>query len=363
MLQSKDKISLRQTLLMCIVLEFSPATRLIIEYTSKSAKQAAWVSGLLSIIPALLMTFIFKVFFSKKNYKESDITDIIKDIMGNIFGRVIISAYFLWLMFILTSYTRFFAERIVSTIMPNTSIHIFIISMIAVVAIVLSSGITVLARMNEIIIIICVFTVYILFLFGLPLIKIENITPVYFTDILPAFSGSIVFWSIYGYQIIFFFFGSHINDKEKILKFGIRKAIFLQFTNTLMIIFTVGTLSWNLAARIPRAYFGFVKLIAVFGVVQRLESILVIVLMLSDFVIISVITYAVLSIIKNFFNLSDYKPLIIPLSTLSYFLSLLIAGNEFELEGFAPYILSTSIFMEYAVPILMIIVGKLRRKI
>lgn len=363
MLQSKDKISLRQALLMCIVLEFSPAVRLIPGFTAKAAKQAAWISGILSIIPALLMIFFLNMFILKKNYKESDIMDIIKDIMGNIFGRIIIAVYFLWFMLLLATYTRFFAERIVSSIMPNTSIHIFTISMLIMVAIVLNSGITVLARMNEIIIIIVVFTIYVLFLFGLPLIKIEKITPVYFTDILPALSGSAAFWFIYGYLIIFFFFGSHINDKEKIIKLGIRKAIFLQFTNTLLIIFTVGTLGWSLTARVPRSFFAFVKLISVFGVVERLESALVIVWILSDFMIISVISYAALSLIKDFFNLSDYKPLIIPLGTLVYFLALLLASNEFELESFAGYSLNIGLFMEYAIPLLMVIVGKLRRKI
>lgn len=363
MLQSKDKISLRQALLMCIVLEFSPAVRLIPGYTAKVAKQAAWISGILSIIPALFMIFILSMFIFKKNYKESDIMYIIKDIMGNILGRIIIAAYFLWFMLLLAIYTRFFAERILSSIMPNTSIHIFIIPMLIIVAIVLNSGIRVLARMNEIIIIIAVFAIYILSLFGLPLIKIENITPIYFTDILPAISGSAAFWFIYGYLFIFFFFGSHINDKEKIFKLGISKAIFLQFTNILLIIFTVGTLGWSLTTRIPRAYFAFVKLISVLGVVERLESVLVIIWIFSDFMIISVISYAALSIIKDFFNLSDYKPFIIPLETLVYFLSLLLASNEFELESFAEYSLNIGLFMEYAIPVLLVIVGKIRKKI
>jgi spore germination protein (amino acid permease) len=363
MLQSKDKISLRQVLLMCIVLEFSPAVSLIPGYTARAAKQAAWISGILSIIPALLMTFILSVLICKKKYKEADIMDIIMDIMGNVFGRIIISAYFLWLMFLLAVYTRFFAERITSSIMPNTSIHIFIVSMLIIASIAIRSGITVLARMNEIITIIVIFSICILFLFGLPLIKIENITPIYFSDILPALSGSAVFWAFYGHLIVFFFFGSQINGKEKLIKLGIRKGIFLQVTNTLLIVFTIGTLGWSLTARVPRSYFAFVKLISVFGVVERLESVLVIIWILSDFIIISVFSYAVLRIIKYLFNLSDYKPLIIPFGTLVYFLTLLVASSEFELESFSEYNLYLGIFMEYAVPPFMIIVGKLRRKI
>lgn len=363
MLQSKNKVSSRQVMLMAIVLEFASAVRITLRYTAKIAKQAAWLSGILSIIPALLIIFIFKTFINNKNYNEADMTDIVNDIMGNIFGRIITVVYFLWIMLILSINIRSFSERMVSNIMPNTSTEIFIVSMLVVVGLALSSGVTVLARMGEIIILITVFIIYVLFLFGLPFVKVENITPIYFTDILPAFQGSMVLWYIYGYTMAFSFFGSQINDKEKIVKFGVRKAFFSQITNTLMKVFTVGALGWSLTARITRPYFAFVKIIAVFGVVERLESVLVIILVLSDFMIISVFTYAALSLIKSFFCLNDYKFLIIPLLTLSYFLALLLVSNEFELENLSISIVYTSILLEYVIPILIIMVGKLRKKI
>lgn len=363
MLQSKNKISIRQAMLMCIVLEFAPAVRLTIGYSANAAKQAAWLSGILSGIPALLLIFILNTLFNNKSYKEADLTDVIKDVMGNIFGRIIIMAYFIWIMFLLAANIRFFIERMVGSVMPNTSVHVFGISMIVMVGIALSSGITVLARMSEIIVIIILFVIYLLFLFGLPLIKIENLTPIYFTDIFPAFLGSVPLWSVYGYMIVFFFFGSQINDKEKITKFETRKALFLLITNTLMKVYTIGALGWSLSARIPRPYFAFVKIIAVFGVVERLESVLVIIMVLSDFIIISIFSYAVLSIIKNCFGLSDYKFLIIPFMTLAYFLSLIISKDEFQLEQFTPYILATGIFLEYIIPTIIIIMGKLRKKI
>ena len=58
--------------------------------------------------------------------------DIIMDIMGNVFGRIIISAYFI-LCFFGCLYK--ISERITSSIMPNTSIHIFIVSMLIIASI------------------------------------------------------------------------------------------------------------------------------------------------------------------------------------------------------------------------------------
>lgn len=67
MLQSKNKISLRQVLLMFIIVQFSPGVRIAARYMVKAAKQAGWVSSVLSIIPVLLIVLILNGFYSKKN--------------------------------------------------------------------------------------------------------------------------------------------------------------------------------------------------------------------------------------------------------------------------------------------------------
>jgi len=363
MLQSRDKISLRQALLMCIVVEFSPTVRLAGSYAAKAAKQAGWISAILSAIPIVILLFILKAFYKKK-YKEAHFMDIIKDIMGNILGRIIIVMYFIWLLLLWVLYTRYFAERLVGTVAPNVNISIFIIAMLIMATIALRSGITVIARMNEIIVLIIIFALYSLFLFSLPLVKINNITPIYFTDILPAFSGSIVFWALYGYLLVFFFFGNQINDKEKLLKFGMYKGIVLVISNTMLILFIIGSLGSSLTSRLPWATFVWIKQISVFGVVERIESIALVLWVLSDFMIISVFAYAMLYIIKDFFKLSNYKPLVIPFTTWGYFLSLLITNNTFELEKASNvFFIPANIVLEYAVPLLILIVGKIRKKV
>lgn len=338
MLQSRNKISMRQVLLMCVTVEFSPTVRLVGGYAAQAAKQAGWISGILSFIPILILLFILRA-FCKKNYKEAHFMYIIRDIMGNIPGRIIIVIYFIWLVLLWSFYIRHFAERIAGTILPNVHISIFIIAVLIIAAIVLGSGITILARMNEVIILVIIFTMYASFLFSLPLVKIQNITPVYFTDILPGFSGSMVLWALYGYLIVFFFFGNQINDKEKLFKLGMYKAVILVISNTLLIIFTIGSLGFSLTARLPRSTFVWIRQISVFGVVERIESIVVEIWIMADFMIISVFAYAILCIIKDFFNLNSYKPLVIPCMVWGYFLSMLISNKFLSLKNHREYFL------------------------
>lgn len=289
--------------------------------------------------------------------------DIIRDITGRIPGNIIIMAYFLLFIFLWAVYIRQFVERILSTVMPSSSIDIIIISMLVVVAIAIHSGITVIARMNEIIFAVTMIVMGILFLFALPIFKIKNITPVYYTDILPAFLGSAIFWNLYGYLIVFFFFGAQINEKDKLANLGIKASAFLTLFATSTIVLTIGTQGYTFVERAPRPTFSFIKQISILGVIERLESAVVILWLTSDFIIISVFTYAILSIINDFFKLSSYKPLIIPLLTLGYFLSLLIVTNIFEFELRTNYVIAISVFMEYVIPLLLLLVGKVRKKI
>lgn len=362
MIQSRDKISLTQVCTICIAVEYTALIRILGGYTAEAAKQAAWLSGILGIIPLTILIFIIRTLYKK--YNEVNFMEIIKDIAGNILGKIIILVYFIWLLLLLALYIRYFAERLISTVTPNINIIVFIISMLIIVSIALYSGITVIARMSEIITPISMFLLFSIFLLGLPLVKIKNVTPIYFTDILPAFAGSAVLWAVHGYLLIFFFFGDQINNKEKILSEGKYKATFMVISNTILIFFIVGSLGWQLTARLPFSTFMFIKQISVFGVIERVESLIEVIWVIIDFISISVFSYIILYIIKDFFKLSTYKPLIVPLMIWAYFLSLLISSSRFELEKASyQFFIPLNIILEYLVPLILLIVGKVRKKI
>lgn len=362
MLQSKNTISLIQAMLICIVMEFTPFVRIAGGFVAQNAKQAGWVSVIVAIVPMVTFFYIFSIFYKK--YGNADFMDIIKDIMGGIIGRFIIVFYSVWLVLLLALYIRYFAERILSTLMPTVNISFIIITMLVVVALVLRSGITVIARMNEVIIVIVAVSLALIYIFGIYLVKPENLLPVYYTDIVPAIKGSMVIWAIFGYMIVLFFFSKQINDKEHILKYGMYKGIILVITNTLLVVYIIGSLGWTVAERLPFSTFTMVRQISVFGVIERIETFLIAVWVFSDFILISVFSYAILYIIKDFFKLDSYKPLIMPFLIWAYFLAFLIANNIFELgKSSDVFFVPANIVFEFVIPILILIVGKVRRKV
>ena len=362
MLQSKNKISLNQLLLINIAVEFTPFVRLSGGFIAEDARQAGWISGIIAIIPITLLFYIISKLY--KNNKDASFMDIINNSMGSVVGRIIIVLYFIWITLLLALYIRYYAERLVTTLMPRTSMSFIIISMLVIVILALRSGITVIARMNEIIVAALVFALVLILIFGVGLVDIEKITPISYLDILPAFAGSTVLWALMGYIIILFFFGDQVNDKEHIFKYGMYNSIFLVAINTLLLVYIIGGLGWSVAARLPYATFTMVRKISLFGVVERIESLLVGLWVLSDFILISVFAYVLLRIIKHLFKLSTYKPLVLPFIIWIYFLSLLIAENVFELEKSSEKIfVPANLFFEYVIPLLILIVGKIRKKV
>jgi spore germination protein KB len=184
-------------------------------------------------------------------------------------------------------YLRYFAIRLVVSIMPNVNINVFIVSMLVVVAYGLHSDPITLARANEIILPQLVIVIYILFLLMLPNIKIQNLTPISYRDILPIARASLGTSGIVSYFTFIFVFGDRINNKENIKKVGLKLSVFLLVSLICTIAAVIGSLYYTVAARVQVPFLIAVKQIFLFDTFDKIDSIVVAIWALADFLIIS----------------------------------------------------------------------------
>ncbi|AKL96012.1 spore germination protein KB [Clostridium aceticum] len=362
MLAGREQISIRQAMFLFLTITFSPAIRLIATYTSQVAKEASWLSPLVSLMIFIPVVLMMQSVY--KNYKDISYMEVMNHILGRIMGKIVLVIYMLWTTAIIALYTRYYSERIVSSIFPNVNMSIFIIVMILLVALVLRTGITVIARMNEIILPIIVFIFFALILFTFPSIDVKNLMPVSSDSIWPIAKASMSINAILSYFFIVFFISDKISSKENIKKVGIQTIIFLTITNTILIVSTVGSLGYSITQRIPLPFLIVVKQISLFDILQKLEPVVVVMWISSDFVIIVVFTYIVLQMIKSLFNLSDTKPLINIFLIFIYIFSLYICNSRFELEQFSAKVFTpVNVVLFIILPFLIFAVGKIRKKV
>lgn len=362
MLEDSKKISIRQAAFLFITFTFTPSISLVPIYTSIKAKQGAWLAptGVIGVL--ILLAFIWQGLYKK--YNDSSLMDIYSDIVGSFIGKILVIIHLFWILFLTAFYLRTFANRLVESIYPNVSMNIFTMLILIVIVYTLRFGLISLARFNEVVLPSLALVFYILVILMLPNMKFKFLTPITYRDIIPIFQGGLGIISILSYFTFLFIVGEKINNKEKIVKSAIQISIFMLLALTAIIGITIGVFSYKIVQRIQSPFLIAVKQISLFNTLEKIESAVLPFWALSDFVLISFFMICTLHLLKYLFNLSSTKPFINIYGILLYILSNLLANNIFEIQSFShDFVLPVNIAFGFVLPLLIFIIGKIRKKV
>ena len=147
MLSSRDKISVRQAVILFLMSVYSASIRLFSAYAAKAGERAGWLTPIFSILPFICLIFIIQALF-KKN-KDANLSDVIFKALGKIPGTALLILYLIWMMIFLGLNVRYFAERFLTSLLPNTPSNFFIVTILAAVFYALRSGIVYISRTVE----------------------------------------------------------------------------------------------------------------------------------------------------------------------------------------------------------------------
>jgi len=355
----KEKVSTYQIMLLFIMITLSPAIRLFPTLTVKEAKQAAWLTPAVSAAAMIVLVLIVQSFFI--NPDNLNLSDIYMKVLGRIPGWIIIFVHLIYIVFLTGLYVRYYAERITSSIMPETRLEFFIFVMMCLVFYVLRGGLVPFVRTVEFLYYVFVLVLLVTGLLTLPSVELTNFLPISYLDIIPVLESTHVILSIWSYFIFIFFFADKVNDREHIKKLGTRAVIGAMVLATWIIFATLGVLGQSLTARTSLPYLLSVKQISVLGMLERLESVTVALWVAADFVIITFMSYVTICIIKSLFNFTSTKTLSSPLVLLLFVISLALARNRFELEKATRVLfIPLNLILGFGIPVLVFIIGKMR---
>lgn len=362
MVELKEKISLKQAFLIFVVLVVSPAVRYLPIGGAIEAKQAAWLAPLGSLAFSSIFVLIWSGIF-KKNDEKSFIT-IMQDIVGKKIGSIIGFICLIWITLITVYYTRMYAERLTSTVMPEVNIIVFIALMLLIVSSALKGGIVVLSRMNELIISFIagmfILTVFLL----VPEMKVDNLFPITYRDIFPIFKASAIVMTIGGYITIVFMFADKIGTKKEIKKMGMQLIFSLAIWFSIIILVPLSIFGWSITLKMPIPYFSAIMQISFLNTFERIESFVVILWLITDFILITTFVYAAMHIIELLFKTSASKPITNLYLIFIFFASLLFGSSWIELEAVSRYFWTPlNIALGYFLPIVIFFIGKIRKKI
>jgi spore germination protein KB len=362
LLASKDKISVRQATILFLVMVYSPAIRVFPAYAATKARYAGWLAPLFALLPFIALVFVMQALF--RNSKEANLSDLILRVFGRFFGRIILSFYLVWLIIVSGSYVRFFAERFLSGLLPNTSMSFFTVSILAAALYVARGGIVQLTRAVEFLFMMFSAIFFILFLLTLPNIDLANLWPVTYYDIQPLIEASYPILGLWSYFTVVFFFGDEINDKEKIGRFGFHGSIYLVLTTLMLLIQAIGTYGYTVVKRLAFPYFITIKSISLLDTIERIQSLALSFWVIVDLVIIVVFIYINMSVIKSLFSISDKKHMASPVTIFAFIIAYFVGKDRIEMYSFSDKIgLPLNILLFFVFPIILLLVGKIRKKV
>lgn len=357
----KDSISVRQLFFVFTIIVSSPVTRFLPKYSAAKAQQAGWVSPIVSIVPFIALVLIADRLLNK--YKEQSMAEIITNLLGKYLGKLVLVLYLLWAFYVEAMYIRFYAERLTGTIYPNINNNILIMILLIPIAYMLHSGFTVIARISEIILPFIGAILVLLTIFLLNRVRVDNLLPVYFNDIIPIIRGSYSMTGVIAYMFLLFFLGDRLVNLKSLRKFGYISAAVNISSATLVNLITIGVMSSSITRRNPAPVLSVVKQISILDTIENIEVIVVAIWVFADFILVSTLFTVLLKLLKAILGLSDTKPLINMLAVLLYFLSLGVTARKFEMDEFSDQlVLPMNIVMGYIIPAALFVLSMVRKK-
>ena len=356
---STDKISMRQAIIFLLLALGAPSLRVIPNYVARDAGKAGWASAIFALIPALILLWTLVSLF-KKN--EGSLYDIYEKVFGKFLNKIIISLYIVWCIYLIGLYLRMFGERFLNTILFEANVSILMAFMLVFVYFIVNQKIDVVGRMSEILICFFAAIVGLVFLTTVSQIELKNIWPVTYYDTWSIIRGSEPVFSLSCYITAVMFLGDKISNKKRLKKNGIWAMVGWSVFSVILILSTTGLFGHRLNAQLLFPYFATLKNIRILNAIERVESLFISIWVASDAVIIALFSFVSLHLIKRLFKKKSHKKFSLWILVIAFIIAVNFAPNAYEAEEIAKiYIEPVNILFFAGIPILALIVGKIRK--
>ncbi len=323
-----ENITARQLAVTVFISLLSPFIRILPRSAVNIAQNAAW----LSVIPATVAGFIYLRAISGRTAKS--LSSRIKYALGNFGGKIFLSIIFLWLLFYGGFVARSAAERLVSTVYQRGGVSVFLWVMAAASALAGGGSLKGLVRTGEVFSVIIGVLLIIVIFASVMNVELENLLPVKVEDTGKILLGSLPILDVIGAGLYFLFLGGSVRSRD-----NLGKEIGKKFLSTMAAIFgvmvvTVGFCHYSLIPNFQNGFFTVIRNITIFGVVERIEALIIATWILTDFMLLSSVIMICRKILGSIFRSGESPVLAAAFGAVTAAVGSLFP-NAFVLESFS----------------------------
>ncbi|MFL0252685.1 GerAB/ArcD/ProY family transporter [Clostridium neuense] len=322
----KTKISALELIASIMVFENGTA---ILFYLAADTKQDAWIAILIYTIPAVIMQIIYTSLWY--NYPNDNIVTYMPKIFGKYIGYFLSIIYILFFIYDASRVLRDFSELMLISSIPALPLTLVAGVLIAIICYATFIGIETLCRTVVPFLFIFLFFFILTFFFLITTPYTFNIN-----NLKPILHSGLPFIIAKGWILLTFPFGevlpltmlySSVTEPKKVRKSVIMATIFEGLIHSTNCIIFISTLGLKFASTSLFPLLETFRLIHVGTAFDRLDILIIIVLLFGGFFKISFLIYAAMLGTASLIKLNNVKYLSIPISIIVLILSKLIASN------------------------------------
>lgn len=362
-IDNKDVITRRQLAAASSVGLLSPAIRLLPLHAVQLAGRVSWVSALISIPLGALYVLMLEKAMEKRAEGEG-LSDIIFKCIGRTAGRILIGIFAVWFTLYCGFVLRSAAERLLSSVYANGSAGFFMVITLLAAVIAASGQLKSIARTGQAFVFIIWGVLIVSIALSAADIKKENLLPVTYLDLPNVLLGTLPVMDIIGGYTFFLFLGDNVTIKEGYKKTAVKWSLLFGVTLFAIVFVTIGAESAGYLIHNKNPFFVMIRNASFFGIAERIESVVVAIWVLSDFLFLSLLLVIARKTCGIALRVQNDKPLLYPIAAVSYAAAELLARNSFELIAYSRWIvpISSMIIVFVIIPAVLLI-GKARSRL
>lgn len=324
------------------------------------AERDFWIAPIISsLIGYMVVMMMYKL---HNYYPKETIIQYSCSILGNVFGKIM--GAFLLLSIFYVAYNAFwsYASFVNDYFLPNTPKTVILGSLTLICAFAARGGVEVIGRLAEIITPLLVILFLIIFILLLVDVDLRNLFPIMGHGIVPPLKASYIsnIW-FSEFMYIGFFLPFLVNQKKE------KKQVMI---SVFLVMLTMVGLNIVMLLVFGKALGGFsvpfstaVQYINIADFFTHLESLVMGFWIMGAFIKMAVLLYILSLGIAQWMNLTDYRPLVLPVTLLVIILAL---WQIPDVATFLAFIISitpvAAHIFQVLIPVLLLVIAFLKKK-
>lgn len=364
-MRNSMKISGRQIFWMMFTFEVGQSLLLVIPATIRTAKQDAWISILIAGGIGVALTFLATTLGSL--YPKQTLIEFSQTILGKWLGKLLLIPYFFGWYMIIWITVREFGEFIIIALFHNTPLWVIVLTaMLLLIFIIYQGGVEGIGRLSEIIGPIVLLMITFVIILNIGNMNLDYMRPIYHdSGWLPILKGSYTpvaaFFGEAVMMMMFVFFMDKPEQASSRAMWGVGLAVFMVTIGTLAVILTFGP---NLSSSFLYPVYDLSRYISVMEFIQNVDILIVIIWFFSIFVKLALYMFIACYGTAQIFHLKDWRKVALVLAPISFIIAVSVKNIQTFTHYYYIFFVIPIAFPVYelGIPLLLLVVGKIRRK-